>query len=92
MGFYFPVLLFLFILLRGILVQDKPIQVCGAKLYESGSIKKDQDFLSPKILLSAFSDQKDYEVNFGYEALLCRVALKSGACDKFCSMWPKGSN
>ncbi len=65
MGFYFHVLLFLFILLRGILVQDKPIQVCGAKLYESGSITKDQDFLSPKILLSAFIDQKDYKVNFG---------------------------
>ncbi len=63
------------------------IQVCGAELYESGSIAKDQDFLSPKILLSAFSDQKDYKVNFGYEALLWRVALKSGACDKFCSMW-----
>jgi hypothetical protein len=27
-------------------------------LYESGSITKDQDFLSPKILLSAFIDQK----------------------------------
>jgi hypothetical protein len=47
------------------LVQDEPIQVCGAKLYESGSITKDQDFLSPKILLSAFIDQKDYKVNFG---------------------------
>ncbi len=65
MGFYFHDLLFLFILLRGILVQDKPIQVCGAKLYESGSIMKDQDFLLPKILLSAFIDQKDYKVNFG---------------------------
>ncbi len=46
-------------------VQEKPIQVCGAKLYESGSITKDEEFLSPKILLFAFIDQKDYKVNFG---------------------------
>ncbi len=57
-GFLFSCSSFLFLPLRGILLQDKPIQVCGAKLYESGSITKDQDFLSPKILLSAFIDQK----------------------------------
>jgi hypothetical protein len=88
-GFYFHVLLFLFILLRGILCKKNQFKFVVQNCMRVDLLRRTRNFSHPRFCCLPSLIRRITKWTLDRKLFLWRVASKNGGCDISCSMWQK---